>query len=167
MNHSPPVRLAVLFLLLTGGASLVIGVRALQVTPLPAPAEPAFLLPTAPEAVRVDDGDADVRIVRTVALNPFRPDRQRAEGRYVRSDVASETYVEPPPPMRLTGIARGGRRSLALIVADGQPARLTGVGDSIGPYRIARIESKTVWLAGPEADFALHLPDPFQPSGDR
>lgn len=160
MNRSRLVRLAAFGCLLVSGAGLFVLIGALSLAPLPEPPFSTVAPPTPAAPVRVDLQEDALQVIQAVALNPFRPDRQRAEGRYGHRQETTETYGEVLPQMRLTGIALGGRRSLALIVADGQATRLTGVGDTIGPYRIARIDSNIVWLAGSETEFALHLPDP-------
>lgn len=108
-------------------------------------------------------------VLRTVARNPFRPDRSRAPTRYrlptngdAGKGASDRQPMPPPPPLRIVGLARrvGGGGLAALALPDGQ-SRLLSIGDEFAGLRLTSIAAGEVRLEGYDTVLVLRLASPI------
>lgn len=134
-------------------------VRAVVLAPLPAsmPPSDAAEMPT----VRDVPPRSPEAILAAVARDPFRRDRQRPPDRYRLPGErrSARRAAASSPDLRVLGIAwlpdGGGVAALSLGRA---PARVLRVGDTIGEWRLVRVEEGRARVAGRDTTLLLHLP---------
>lgn len=152
--------------------------------PLSAGLPPEPRLPTAkstapagsdPTRVRLvsDAAALDRLVLRTVARNPFRPDRARdggrlrfagAEGTAPQGQAAlapavvpvSPAVREPIPQFRVVGlVAMGEGKGLVALELPGAPPRLLNVGDVLAGFRVVSVSSSEARLRGQDTTLVL------------
>jgi hypothetical protein len=93
-----------------------------------------------------------------IARNPFRTDRRPAARRF--GSEGPSTATAPAPPFQLAGIL-GGPPWQAVLEglpgADG--STIVREGDSIGAWRVLRIEQRSLVVAGPDSTWVVPLPE--------
>lgn len=158
---TPSSRIALAALLLAAGLVAGAVARAVVLAPLPSsvPSAGPADMPT------VDDRPSVSReaILAAVARDPFRRERRRPPDRYrppgERSSARRATPSGPAP--RVLGVAwlpdGSGVAALALGRAS---ARVLRVGDTIGEWRLVRVEEGRAHVAGRDTTVTLRLNGP-------
>lgn len=161
--------LALAVLGLAIGSTLTAGLRAARLDPLPegtieGSPRPSFQT-SAPSA-----NPPTPAILTAVRMNPMRPDRRRAEGRYGQEPVADVAEAQPPEPVptfRVVGIVQRRRGlDLAAIAADRGSAQLVRQGDRIRGFFLHRVSADSVFLARSDTTIGLAAPGRTYRRGD-
>jgi hypothetical protein len=145
--------------------------RAVAVEPAPT------VEPIVPDPVIQPDGDdapavppdasrpVTLDAVRMAAdVDPFQPDRQRAE-RYVlpserQVDVEGPPPLPPAPPFQLVGTAVVGESGLAVVSLEDEVPRLLQVGDLMEGYRLTKVQPFGATMEGMGRSLDLHVTPP-------
>lgn len=92
----------------------------------------------------------------------IRPDPFSYELSVAETAPTSVAAVVMPPDLVLRGVSIHDGRALAVL-----NRRVVGEGDTVGDWRVARIESDVVWVDGPSGRFLLRFraPPEQRPSG--
>ena len=160
--------LAIIALALAIGLCAGTLVRAIRVdaAPVAVSAADSLVVPVVPDR---GEGSGDVAIAAAVDVDPFHPARTRPGTRYTPGGAVTgatqPTASRVPLPMiRLLGVVSHPKGGLAAISANGRPARVVRVGETIEGLRLTRVQPTTVTLTRPDTTLVVRLPgSPNQP----
>jgi hypothetical protein len=157
--------LAIVALILGIGLCAGTLARAIQVdVALPASlAADTLTIPDVPARGREADGD--VAIDAAVNVDPFHPARTRPGARYVPGGAAAMATAQPATPprvpvpmLRLHGVVTQPNGGLAAISANGRPAQVVRVGQTIEGLKLTRVQPSAATLTRPDTTLVVRLP---------
>lgn len=136
--------------------------RAIQVDAAPPASLGADTLTIPDVPARGSEADGDVVIEAAVNVDPFQPARSRPGARYVPGGTAAVTPATPPrvpvPMLRLHGVVTQPNGGLAAISANGRPAQVVRVGQTIEGLKLTRVQPGAATLTRPDTTLVVRLP---------
>lgn len=113
---------------------------------------------------RGGESEGDVVIDAAVNVDPFHPARTRPRSRYVPGGLTATAPTLPTPPrvpvpmLRLLGVISQPKGGLAAISANGKPAQVVRVGETIEGLKLTRVQPGAATLTRPDTTLVVRLP---------